>query len=212
MANYPEWLMQYKTKGIYVKRTKEGYALYRGHSERVEGKNYPVFKCDEYLGIATEKDGLITPKPSVRPGVKVRRFGLYAVCKPICAVLLRSPRRKGLDAELLYAHSLLRVEGVDTPEGFAGSWMSEVYPDLDINRSLTVMETGIVERITKQIRAKLRSKFGEEEWAQIAGMASNVYAVHVNGQWVMSTLPEELNEALVAKGITIAIPYNRNTK
>jgi len=59
MAMYPDWLMKYKTKGIYVKKTKSGYSLYRGHSERIPGKNYPVFKCDEYLGIVTEKDGLI---------------------------------------------------------------------------------------------------------------------------------------------------------
>jgi len=30
----PEGVLKYKTKGINTKKTKKGYAQYRGHSER----------------------------------------------------------------------------------------------------------------------------------------------------------------------------------
>lgn len=205
MANYPEWLLKYKSKGIYAKKVKEGYALYRGHSERVEGKNYPVFRCDEYLGIVTEEKGLITPTPSVRPGVEVLRLGLYAVSWPICQKLLRYYRQQKMAAELMFVHALLRVEWLDTPDGYRGSWLSRAFPDIDIERPLEKNEASIVERMTKQIRAKIRSKFGEENGNRIIAQALNVYAVHVNGQWVVSRLPEELETLLREKWMKIEI-------
>ena len=79
MPTLPDWVLRYKTKGIYAKRVKAGYALYRGHSERVEGKAYPAFRCDEYLGIVTEREGLVPPRPPVRAGIQVLRYGFSRV-------------------------------------------------------------------------------------------------------------------------------------
>jgi hypothetical protein len=70
MPPLPDWVLKYKTKGIYTKKTKHGYALYRGHSERVPGKSYPVFRCDEYLGIVTEQEGLVPSRPPVKPAIR----------------------------------------------------------------------------------------------------------------------------------------------
>lgn len=204
MADYPEWLLKFKTKGVYAKKVKAGYALYRGHSERVEGKKYPVFRCDEYLGIVTEEKGLIPPMPPVRPVVEVLRLGLYAVSRPLCEPLLRNLRRRKMAADLLFAHALLRVECQDTLDGYKGSWLSRVFPDINIERRLGTNEASIAERMSKQIRAKIRSKYGEEA-DRLMAQASNVYAVHVNGQWVVSQLPSELENALGEKGVKIEI-------
>ena len=38
MANYPEWVLKYKTKGYYVNKYKDHYRLYKGHCERINGK------------------------------------------------------------------------------------------------------------------------------------------------------------------------------
>ena len=181
MANYPDWLLKYKTKGTYVKKVKEGYALYRGHSERVKEKSYPVFKCDEYLGIVTEEKGLTPPMPSVRPGVEVLRLGLYAISRPLCEKMLNSYRRKNMAAELMFAHALLRVECLDTVDGYSGSWLSKIFPDINISRHLGTNEASIIERMTKQIRAKIRSRFGEKDGDHIIAQSSNVYKWSVGG-------------------------------
>ena len=57
MPTLPDWVLRYKTKGIYAKRVKAGYALYRGHSERVEGKAYPAFRCDELFSCTLKYHG-----------------------------------------------------------------------------------------------------------------------------------------------------------
>ena len=198
-------MLKFKTKGVYVKKVKAGYALYRGHSERVEGKKYPVFKCDEYLGIATEEKGLVPPMPPVRPVVEVLRLGLYAISRPLCEQLLRYLRRKKMAADLLFAHALLRVECMDTPDGYKGSWLSKVFPDINIERRLGTNEASVVERMSKQIRAKIRSEYGEKEADGLMAQSSNVYAVHVNGRWVVSQLPSELENTLKEKGVKIEI-------
>lgn len=81
---YPEWVARYKTKGTYVQKRGEKYFLYRGHSERVAGKRYPVLKYDAYLGQITEAEGLIEPKPPVRPGVQVYTYGAYYLTYRCC--------------------------------------------------------------------------------------------------------------------------------
>ena len=108
-------------------------------------------------------------------------------------------------AELMFVHALLRVEWLDTPDGYRDSWLSRVFPDIDIERPLENNEASIVERMTKQIRAKIRSVFGEENGTSVIAQALNVYAVHVNGLWVVSRLPEELEIMLKEKCMKIEI-------
>ena len=108
-------------------------------------------------------------------------------------------------AELMFVHALLRVEWLDTPDGYRDSWLSRVFPDIDIERPLENNEASIVERMTKQIRAKIRSVFGEENGTSVIAQALNVYAVDVNGLWVVSRLPEELEIMLKEKCMKIEI-------
>ena len=38
MANYPDWVLKYKSKGYYVNKYKDHYRLYKGHCEYKDGK------------------------------------------------------------------------------------------------------------------------------------------------------------------------------
>ena len=67
MPQLLDWVLKYKTKGIYAKKAKNGYALYRGYSESAAEKSYPVFRCDVYLGIVTEQESLVPSRPPVKP-------------------------------------------------------------------------------------------------------------------------------------------------
>ena len=212
MADYPEWLMKFKTKGVYAKKVKSGYALYRGHSERVDSKKYPVFKCDEYLGIATE-NGLIPPSPPVRPGIKIHRYGFYCMCEKVCTNLRLAADKKHLDSRLLYTHCLLQAEGKDTADGYTGSWLSVKYPSLDMSRSLTAKETQALERMKLQMRSKLTYGY-KDDYERMKALSDNLYAVFVNGGWHLSDIPEELKELAGKYKIdyTIKTPSKKDTK
>ena len=209
MADYPDWVMKYKEKGIYIKKTKNGYSLYRGHSERVAGKKYPVLKCDEYLGLVTENDGLMPSKPPVKLGVMVRTYGVEHVAE-ICSSILRVPlRKKGQDALLLYSHALLPLCREDNPELYSASILSLWFGDIGYRRKLTYEEEETVGRLRKQIKAKLEKALGKDSDEAIA-LLGTVYAVFVNERWVLSDIPSRLDEILRAHSLKLMFEETMN--
>lgn len=191
MAEYPDWLMKYKEKGVYVKKMKAGYCLYRGHSERTPDKNYPVFKCDEYIGMVTEQDGLIPSSPPVRPGITVLRYGYFHMAERCCGILITSLKKMRMNVGVIYTHALLGLEGDASQMSYAGSWLSRVYPDLNMDRALGRVQESMVERLKVQIQSKLEAAYGPD-LGPMASLAANVYAVHVNGKWFTSSISAEL--------------------
>ena len=202
MPPLPDWVLKYKTKGIYARKTKQGYALYRGHSERVPGKNYPVFRCDEYLGIVTEKEGLIPSKPPVKAGITVLRYGFCQVVEASCNVLRMHPRRLSLDAETQFVRTTLSLESKESQEGYEGSWFSILFPEIDLNRALTKEEEQYLPTMRRQIESKLSERLGPDADEMLA-LSSNLYAVHVNGGWHLSQVPERLKHL----GMKYSIPF-----
>jgi len=193
MPTLPEWVLRYKTKGIYAKKTRNGYALYRGHSERVAGKAYPVFRCDEYLGIVTERDGLVPSRPPVKGDVRVLRYGFCQVAEAVCSVLRKYPRRLGLDADTLYVRAVLGYEGRESQAGYEGSWLSILFPGLELDRGLDKREEQFLPNLRRQVASKLEDGFGPDG-RQLLSLCADLYAVHVNGGWHLSGLSEPLRQ------------------
>lgn len=204
MKTLPDWVLKYKKKGIYVKKTKTGYALYRGHSERVPGKSYPVFKCDEYLGIVTQKDGLIPSKPPVKPGIKVFRYGFFRIAEVLCSVLRKSPKMRGMNGDVLFVKAVLSYEGIESQISYEGSWLSVMFPSLNLDKSLTEKEEYFLPTLKRQVKSKIEDSLGTERKEFIA-LASNLYAVYVNGSWHLSEISKRLNDLAVQKSISFEI-------
>lgn len=204
MASLPEWVLKYKTKGIYARKTKTGYALYRGHSERVPGKSYPVFRCDEYLGIVTEEHGLTPSKPPVKPGIRVLRFGFYCVAETTCQVLRKHPEKLGVDVNILFVKAVLGLEGKETQQGYEGSWWSMVYPGMDLQQSLTDRQEYYLSVLRRQVVSKLNDRFGDD-YDELFAHAGNLYAVHVNEGWHLSTLSEHLKQLASSYGLSFEL-------
>jgi len=195
MPDYPEWVLKYKTKGIYIKKTKNGYSLYRGHSERVDGKKYPVLRCDEYLGIVTEEDGLIPSRPPVKKGVAVKTYGIEYIAERCCSVLREPLKRRGLDDALLYAHALLSLGREDNGSLYSMSILSCWHGGDDYLRQLSLEEEETIKRLKRQMKSKLEKVF-EEDTEEAVSLLAGVYAVFVNERWVLSDIPERLGEIL----------------
>lgn len=191
MPNLPEWVLKYKTKGVYARKTKNGYALYRGHSERIKGKSYPVFRCDEYLGIVTEEKGLVPSSPPVKPGIRVLRYGLARIIESSCALLRKNPQRIGFDGELLFVRAVLSIEGRENRNGYETSYLSLMFPSLNLERELTVEEQSQLRTMKTQIPSKLRQRF-RQDTDELLELSSDLYAVFVNESWHLSYRDERL--------------------
>ncbi len=197
MSSLPDWVLKYKKKGVYTRKTKYGYALYRGHSERIKGKKYPVFRCDEYLGIVTEEHGLTPSRPSVKPGIIVLRYGVSRLLEASCALLRMNPQKLGLDAELLFVRAVLGIERRETQQGFESSYLSVLFPAVDMHKHLSDQQERYLSTMRLQVASKLRDRFGMDH-DELLELSSDVYAVHVNGGWHLSDIPERL-ASLTAK-------------
>jgi len=196
MTSLPDWVLKYKKKGIYTRKTKHGYALYRGHSERVPGKNYPVFRCDEYLGIVTEENGLRPSRPPVKPGIIVLRYGISRLLEASCAILRKNPQKLGLDADLLFVRAALGIEERESQQGFASSYLSVMFPSVDMHKHLSDQQERSLSTMRLQVTAKMRDRYGDDH-EELITLSSEVYAVHVNGGWYLSDIPEKLKELAV---------------
>lgn len=191
---YPEWVARYKIKGTYVQKRGGKYFLYRGHSERVKGKPYPVLKYDAYLGQITEEAGLIEPKPPVRPGVQVYAYGAYYLSYRCCRKLLQHAQRYGREPKHVVVIALMRVvSGRWSAEEFRGSWVSVKEHDLVIPQQLSASEQGQVERLVLMETDMLKRAYGDG-YAGVLELARRVYLVRVNNQWVISEIPQQLQQ------------------
>lgn len=84
MADYPDWVKQFRQKGTAVKKVGNSYYLYRHSSKRVPGKKYPQ-ATDEYIGVITP-EGVITKnrkKLSVEE-VDVYEYGFSRAVWQLC--------------------------------------------------------------------------------------------------------------------------------
>ena len=191
MPQLPEWVLKYKTKGVYARKTKNGYALYKGHSERVKGKSYPVFRCDEYLGIVTQENGLVPSSPPVKPGIKVLRYGLARIVESSCASLRKNPHRLGFDGELLFVRAVLSIEYREHGNGYETSYLSLMFPSLDLERHLNAKEQSQLTTMKTQMRSKLQERFGQDT-DELLELSRDLYAVFVNENWHLSYTDERL--------------------
>lgn len=81
---YPEWVQQYRTRGMTVKKKGDAYYLYKRTSRRVEGKKYPQ-PVDTYVGIITPEGVVETKKKKVTlSDIEVREYGYSKAVEELC--------------------------------------------------------------------------------------------------------------------------------
>ncbi len=89
---YPDWVQQYRTKGMTIKKKGEGYYLYRRTSKRVPGKKYPQ-PVEYYEGVITP-EGLIRGDRRIIHGAApcvVTEFGFTSAVWLLCPQEWKNP-------------------------------------------------------------------------------------------------------------------------
>ncbi len=65
-------------------------------------------------------------------------------------------------------------------------------------------EDSLLSRLRAQVASKLRDGVGDD-LDEMAGLASDVYAVHVNGGWHVSDVPPRLGELALRHGVSFEL-------
>ena len=187
MANYPDWVMKYKEKGTYINHVKGRYYLYAAHSERVPGTDKVKRICDGYLGRITEKDGLIPPRDKVAGDVEVLEFGrswtILLLCKNIYSGFKRTFKQ---NADFVMVAAILStLYGVYDHTLFEQSFLSALFPTLNLNKRATEKQNTAIKRGIQMIDDTLFSCF-KEEYTHAMLHLSTVYKVKINGRFYLS--------------------------
>lgn len=101
MADYPDWVKQFRQKGTAVKKVGNSYYLYRHSSKRVPGKKYPQ-ATDEYIGVITP-EGVITKNRKKRSmeAIDVYEYGFSKTLWQLCPEQWKKPLKKDWETVLL---------------------------------------------------------------------------------------------------------------
>ena len=183
---YPEWLMKYKTKGIYFqKRDNDTYRMIKAHSERHSGRKYPVLVTDEYLGTVSKEGGFVPSMPSVKGIPLLKRNGLWFIVRKLHPLF---------DAATIVTPYLFLAYGDHGDEAYVHDWVSEETP---FGRWPPQGES---ERRSRAIRARISRRLGPD-MERILFLSGFVEKAYVNNRWVQCRLPEDWERLLERHGI-----------
>ncbi len=201
MRELPEFVLKYKTKGTAIKFSKGNYYLYKVRSQREEGKKYPVVKS-EYIGVITEEKGLVTSHPSINGEIQVLKLGEALITEQTISYLKSVGEFYKQREALLYVRAVLYCFNLkELNRIYEHSYLSILYPNLNIEEQLTENEERTLERLKRQTKDKLKRIF-KEDWPAICTLSQYLYAVHVNKKWRNSIIDPEL--------AILATKYNLN--
>jgi len=193
MADYPEWVLNFKEKGTYIKHTKDKHYLYRGHSERISGTKKVRFICDEYLGRITEENGLIPSRDKVSGIVTVYDYGMPALILAACPIIYMGLRKSFTkNGDFVMAASILNyLYGRHDIILFQNSWLCLRFPELDFTMTVSdAQELGIV-RGYRMLTDTMNKVFGND-LPVIKAYFSQYHKVKINEKLYSSARPEEI--------------------
>lgn len=187
MADYPDWVMQFKVKGTYINHVKGKYYLYAAHSERIPGTGKVKRVCDGYLGRITEKDGLIPARDKVTGDVEIFEYGRSSVIMVLCKNIHSGFKRtfKHNADFVMVAAVLSTIYGCYNNSLFAQSFLSIRFPELDLDKNTTLKQQTAIERGIRMINYTL-SGFFKEQSAYAMLHLGTVYKARINGRFYLS--------------------------
>ncbi len=190
MANYPDFVLKYKTKGIYVNKVGDNYYLYKAHCERINGKNIRI--SDGYVGKVTEKDGLIPSKGIVSSNIMVYEYGFYYFIYLLTENIYKGQKRlnkKYADSIMLFALidyfniSFINLDNISL------SLFYSKYSFDDLNIEKVKVE---IQRVIKMIDSTINSI--DYDYEILRNVLSTLYLVKINKRFYLSNYNDKVIE------------------
>lgn len=187
MPDYPDWVLKHKKKGTYINHVKGRYYLYAAHSERIPGTKIVKRVSDGYLGRITEQDGFIPSKDKVSSDISVYEYGLSSAVMQLCRNIHSGFKKTSpKNADLIFVSSILNViAGSSVCSVFSKSYLSVLFPSLDMNKKAAVGVLNNISRGTAMINDYIDNIMGEER-TYVFHVLSGLYKINLNNKWYLS--------------------------
>lgn len=183
MADYPDWVLARKKKGMYINKVGDKYYLYAAHSERVKGTNKVKRICDAYLGRITENDGLIPPKEKVKDNVITYEFGFsFAIISSTQKIHTGFRKTFVKYGDFIYAASILSyMYGCYNDELYRLSYLCFHFPDLEFPDKPTDAQISGIARGCRMITDTVIKHFGDD-LSLVKAYLSSINLIRINGK------------------------------
>jgi len=185
-ANYPDWVLKYKSKGVYVSKKGDTYYLYRAHSQRIKGTNKVKRIFDGYIGRVTEKDGFIPVKDKITTDIKVYDFGVFCFLASLSFDIYKGFKK----SYSKYADSIMALAIMNTinfnQDRINDTALFMLYPKLSVTHfsNTTVLEEAT--RCTKMIAHYIHTRV--DDWDIIKDCLPSLHLVKVNNEFRLSSV------------------------
>lgn len=201
-SNYPDWVLEYKQPGTYINKVGDKYYLYAAHSERVEGKKYPVRVCDGYLGRITQKDGFIPVKSKIQDVPQAFEVGLsytfLSFSGHILSALEKSYRKYGT---LVFCCSILSyIHEMHSRDLFLNSCLHILFPSVEYPGSFTRPQLVGIERGIRMLADTIPKRLGND-LGEILAYFPDVRLLKINGDYYLTPLTQKVSELSEKYGI-----------
>lgn len=196
-ADYPEWVMKYKSKGVYVNKVGSTYYLYRAHSVYVkETKTYRRVS-DGYIGRVTEKDGFIPVRDKINGDIEVYEHGLVCFMSLLLKDVYKSLSRNRLRDSIMALAILKFLDCCDYSETSLFYLYKKSSPDKFSDDNVS----SEADRVCRMLDHFVSSRISTDDWQYFRKALPSVHLVKANDKFYICRYSDELKEKLKLYGM-----------
>lgn len=201
---YPDWVLKYKSKGIYVSKKKDTYYLYRAHSQRIKGTDKVKRIFDGYIGRVTEEDGFIPVKDKISSDITVFEFGLTAFCYSLCFDIYKGFKSSHRTyADTIYAFAIFHALHYDISL-FSTDALSLLLPKYSMKHLTKPEIANQIDRCTSMIRYYLDHKVSPDDFLLIKQLFPTIHVVYINDSYRISSYTSKVQDLLDKYHVEVA--------
>lgn len=187
-ANYPEWVMKYKSKGVYINKVGNTYYLYRAHSVYVKETKKVRRVSDGYIGRVTEKDGFIPTKDKVQGDIFVYEYGLFIFLSSLLKDVYKSLNNNS-DKDSILALAIMTFLDYNS---YYDCGLFHIYKKSKIecfDRTTIISESM---RICRMLDHFIQTRVDDNDWAYLKTALTSIHLVKVNNKLYISSYSDKL--------------------
>ena len=192
-ADYPEWVMQYKTKGTYINKAGDKYYLYAAHSVREKGTGKVHRVSDGYIGRITKEDGLIRSKSRLKSVPVSMEVGLsYPILLLTGNIRTGITKRFPKHGDYVFSRGvLLYIYDIYSDELYNQSYLSVFFSGSESPTQVTDAHRTDIERYRRMVADVMNKKFCEDV-GQVIKLFQHIRLIRIDDIFYLSGITSEI--------------------
>lgn len=200
-ANYPDWVMKYKSKGIYVNKVGDKYYLYRAHCVYDKNTKKNVRISDGYIGRVTEEDGFIPAKDKVSGPVYVFEFGLFFFISFLLKDVYKSFRSHKKRDSILSLAVMIYLDDFD----YDSSALFHIYRHCHTSHFNDDSVKSEALRVSHMISHFISTRIDADDWNYLKIHLPSIHLVKINDKLYLSSFSDDLKKILDKYNVEVQI-------